>query len=162
MDDTTALVAVAFGGITLAATLIKDIFGGGTKLANKFHSLETNTNTAMTAHKEKFDAEIMKVRTDFLMRSETYEGNSRVGLEAITASIHTLREAALEQRAKMAEEYMRRDSFYKATDELKRDMKEKNDELKNDMKDGFERVEKTLGDMAQAIELSRKTRNQHA
>lgn len=170
MDAIGEYLVVGFSGLTLLGTFAKDIFGGSAKLANKFHDMKDATkleidklketySVEINNLKERYSAETSRIRTDFLQRSETYESNARVGNEAVVSNIHALREGLLEFRAKMAEEYMRNEHYNKATDELKRDFKEQKEELKSDMKDGFERVEKTLGEMTQAIELARKSRN---
>lgn len=168
MDNST--IAVILTGVGLVVVLVKDIFSGSSKLTAKFYEAKEATrlevdklketySVEINNLKERYSVEISRIRTDFLQRSETNESNSRVGNEAIVSNIHALREGLLEFRAKMAEEYMRNEHYNKATDELKRDFKEQKEELKSDMKDGFDRVEKTLGEMAQAIELARKSRN---
>lgn len=168
MDNST--IALIISGIGLLVVLAKDLFNGGNKLSARFTEMEkalteqirlmTSANAAeIVKFKDKHDGEIQRIRTDFLQRNETYEDNNRIGFEAITANIHALQLGFSEFRASMAENYMRRDSYYKATDELKRDMKDENIAVRKEMKDGFDRMERTLGEMAQANELARKSRN---
>lgn len=149
MEATTvAYIAVAFSGITMFVMIGEKIFGGGNKLAGAFHKLETRTTEQINA-----------VRNEFYLRTDEMSANYRVGVEAIKANIHELQIGLLEFRAKMAEDYMRRDSYHKATDEIKRDFKDANAEIKADMKDGFDRVEKTLGNLEQSIEAARRNGN---
>jgi uncharacterized coiled-coil DUF342 family protein len=55
----------------------------------------------------------------------------------------------------MAENYMRRDSYYKATDELKRDFNDRHNELKGDVHRGFEEMKEQMSHLAQSIEAGR-------
>lgn len=147
MEHSTIIALVALG-LTIAsslATLGEKLFGGGNKLASKFASLERNTTT-----------EINSLRMEFVTSRETSDANSRVGMDAITANIHRMELGLLEFRAKMAEDYMRRDSYYKASEELKRDFKEKHDDLKHEMHQGFADLKDQVGAVAQSIEAGRK------
>jgi hypothetical protein len=142
MDSST--IAIIFTGIGLVVMLVEKIFGGGNKLASAFSSLKESTTK-----------EITDLRLEFLQKIELRDNNARVGFEAVTANMHIIKEALLENRAQVAENYMRRDSYYKASDELKRDFKEKHDDLKDDMNKGFAALKDQLDAMAQAIELGR-------
>lgn len=135
-------------GVSIVISLMgfgEKLFGGGNKLAAKFAQLDKDKTAEVTA-----------LRLELLQKIETRDNNARVGFEAVTANMHIIKEALLENRAKMAEEYMRRDSYYKASEELKRDFKEKHDDLKDDMNKGFASVKDQLDAMAQAIEAGRK------
>ncbi len=145
MDNST--IAVIFTGIGLLVMLAEKIFGSGGKLTSKFATLEKETT-----------AEIHTLRMEFIEKSDRNNANSKVGFDAITANIHALQLGFSEFRATMAENYMRRDSFYKATDELKRDFSEKHNELKADVRQGFEETREQLDAMAQVIEANRKER----
>lgn len=150
MDNST--IAIIFTGIGLAVMLAEKLFGGGNKLAAKFASLEKETT-----------AEITTLRMEFVEKYDRNNSNSRVGFDAITANIHALQLGFSEFRAQMAENYMRRDSFYKATDELKKDFNEKHGDLKADVHRGFQDVKDQLDAMSQAIEAGRKsTSRSHA
>jgi hypothetical protein len=149
MDATT--IAIFLSSATFAFMIIEKTFGGGNKLANEFHKLDKRITNDVTS-----------LRNEFLQHIDLNNTNYRVGLDAITANIHALQLGLLEFRAKMAEDYMRRDSYHKASDELKRDFKEANQDLKTDMQDGLERIEKQLDAMAQAIEEGRKAQQQRA
>lgn len=143
MDNAT--IAVIFTGIGLAVMLAEKLFGGGNKLAAKFSALEKETTAAITA-----------MRFEFIEKNSTAASNSKVGFEAITANIHQLQLGFAEFRSFMAENYMRRDSYYKATDELKRDFNDKHSELKADVHRGFEEMKEQMSDLAQSIEAGRK------
>lgn len=144
MNEVIAWIAIVCSVVTLMVTVGKDLFGGGRKLSDNFHRLERET-----------EQKLQQQRNDFLMRSETNEDNQRVGMSAITSNIHALREGLLEFRAKMAEDYMRRDSYYKATDELKKDFKDRNDDLKLSMNTGFNAVYKRLDDITADMHVER-------
>jgi uncharacterized coiled-coil DUF342 family protein len=143
----TATIALIFTGISLAVVLGKDLFGGGSKLASKFAALEKETTSSINA-----------MRFEFIEKSSTAASNSKVGFEAITANIHALQLSSMEFRAMMAEQYMRRDSFYKATDELKRDFNDKHNDMKADMHRGFEEMKEQMNHLAQSIEEGRKSK----
>lgn len=143
--ETVSLLALGLTLITTIGVFVEKAFGGGNKLSNRFATHEKETLLAIT-----------KLQDAFYARCDTNNENHRVGFEAITANIHALQLGFLEFRAKMAEEYMRRDSYYKASEEIKADFKTKHDELKSDMKTAFARVEGTLSNMSQAIEAGRK------
>jgi uncharacterized coiled-coil DUF342 family protein len=146
MDSST--IALIFTGISLAVVLGKDLFGGGSKLASRFGALEKDTT-------EKYNA----LRFEFVEKNATAASNSKVGFEAITANIHSLQLGFSDFRAQMAENYMRRDSFYKATDDLKRDFNDKHSELKADVHRGFEEMKEQMNHLAQSIEEGRKTKS---
>lgn len=153
MEATTvAYLAAAISGLSVVYLMAKDIFGAGNSLASKFASYERAAELKFAS----IDNRLMQMRLDFQHDISEQVKQSRIGLEAITANIHQLREGLLEFRAKMAEDYMRRDSYYKAADEVKKDFKERNDELRKDMHENFDRIEKQLDDMTQAIEANRR------
>lgn len=153
MDATT--ISFCALGVTILMSLLgigEKLFGGGNLLANKFAKLkEENTKV-----KEDVAAQIATVRNDHQTKLDEYATNTRVGIDQIRTNIHLLEKAILESRLELAQQYMRRDSFYKATDELKRDFKDDNKEVKSEMHAGFERIEKQLDAMSQAIEAARK------
>ncbi len=142
-------IALLFSGIMCAFVVIEKLFGGGNKLANKFHEFSTKASEQITA-----------LRVEVFNKVELIDSNYRVGLDAITSNIHRMELGFMEMRAKLAEEYMRSESFHKATEELKRDFKDANREVKDDMKEGFDRVEKTLDALSQSVEAARKSSNQ--
>lgn len=159
----TATIAVIISGALFALTLAEKIFGSGNKLATKFSKLDKDTSDLTSALKldylNKFAAvatEANALRIEFLQKIEIRDNNSRVGFEAVTANMHIIKEAILENRAQMAEQYMRRDSYYKAAEDLKRDFKDKHDDLKHEMHAGFENLKDQIGAVAQSIELGRQ------
>lgn len=147
--ETVSLLALGLTVITTIGVLIEKAFGGGNRLSNRFATHEKETLLAIT-----------KLQDAFYARCDTNNENHRVGFEAMSANIHALQIGFLEFRAKMAEEYMKSDSYYKASEGIKQDFKSKNDELKSDMKEGFARLEKTLSDITQSIEAGRKATTQ--
>lgn len=135
---------------TFLYVIAKDLFYGGNALANRFAKL-----------KEETDNKLELARIDYQTRLDEYANNTRVVTNQILTNIALLEKGIMEFRLNMSENYMKRDSYYRASEELKRDYKEKNEELKSDMKEGFSRVERALSDMSQAIEAARKYNNVH-
>jgi hypothetical protein len=149
--DTIALLAL---GVSIVVSLLgfgEKLFGGGNKLAAKFAQLDKDKT-----------AEITDLRLEFIGKIEIRDNNARIGFEAVTANMHIIKEALLENRAQMAENYMRRDSYYKASEELKRDFKEKHDDLKHEVHQGFAELKDQIGAVAQSIEAGRKSSRNHA
>jgi hypothetical protein len=64
----------------------------------------------------------------------------------------------METRAITAETYMRRDSYYKAAEEFKRDVREAHDDLKKEMHNGFEQIRDQVNAVSMSIEENRKAR----
>lgn len=118
-------IAIAFSGITLLVLVGEKLFGGGNALAAKFHALDKETTAAIAA-----------ARTELLARVDLYEDNYKVGMDAVTANIHQLREGLLEFRAKMAEQYVAKGGL---------------DDIKADMRRGFEAVERRMGELQDMI-----------
>lgn len=118
-------IAIVLSCLTLLYTVGKDVFGGGNKLAGMFHKLDKDTSTAMSLLHDKLTS-----------RVDTHEDNVRIGIDAIKANNHEIREGMLRLRAETSEalhSYMRKDDFQALNAELKRDMKE-----------GFDRIERRL------------------
>lgn len=157
--ETIALIALAITIIGNLAVLGEKLFGGGNKLANKFAALELKHVSDIALIEATHTKELSTLRNEFMGRCELSDSNTRMGITTITNNIHLLEKGLLEFRAMMGENYMRRDSFYKAADEIKTNFKELNNATRDEMKSGFERVEKTLDELGQSIEANRKARN---
>jgi hypothetical protein len=117
-----AVIAVSLSAITLLVMVGEKLFGGGNRLAAMFAKLDKETT-----------AEMASLRADLTKRVDEYEGNYRVGLDAMRASIHAMQIGLLEFRAKMAEEYMHKGDYGTGVNEIK-----------NDMRAGFNRLEQRL------------------
>lgn len=113
-----ALIALIISGLALVANLGTAIFGSGRGLSDRF---------------AKTDASIAALREEIHEKQDRSENSVGDALRAMREHTHSIEKAALESRAIAAETYMRRDSYYKASEELKRDVNV-----------GFERVEKRL------------------
>lgn len=144
-SETISIIALIISGVGTIAVLIEKIFGGGNKLATQFHALDQKTTE-----------DISKLRNEIMLRIDNHGDNSRVGFDSIQSNMHALKDAILELRVKMAEEYMRIPSFDKAIDELRRGNKEAIADVKKDMDDGFLRITHQLDAMSIAIEAGRK------
>lgn len=154
MDHSTLTLIISL--VVLAYSIGKDLFGGGGKLTSKFAELDTKFATFDKAT----TAAITAMRFEFIEKNERNNSNSQVGFEAIKSNIGELKLAFAEFRAKNAEEmnkYMLKESFYKATDDLKRDFNDKHNDLKADVHRGFEETRAQLDAMAQSIEAGRQS-----
>lgn len=118
-------IALLISVLMFAVVALEKVFGGGNGLANRFHKLRDDTTK-----------DIADLRRDLTQRVDEYEDNYKVGLDAITANIHALQMAALEFRAKMAEEYVRQGGL---------------DHIEKRMSDGFEKVERRMGELQDMI-----------
>lgn len=106
------------------------IFGGGRGLSDRFGKLEKAIHSEIS--------ELRKEIGEKQSRSETNVGDA---LNGIRQRMHDLELAAERQRANGAETYMRRDSYYKASEELKKDMNA-----------GFDRLERRLDRVDEKID----------
>src|SRR4051812_16547665 len=113
--QTISFISLAVAVTMAVLGIAEKLWGGGNALASKFNKLERETSAA-----------IAMVRNEYQIKLDTYAENTRVATASIISNIHLLEKGILEFRLLMAEQYMRRDSFYKATDELKRDFKDAN------------------------------------
>lgn len=132
-----ALLVSALG---LLVIVLERTFGGGNGLANRFAGLketvkqeiaDVRREAAAEVAKARADAttEISSVRRDTAQRIDEYEGNYRVGLEAIKSNIHELQLAALKFRAEMAEGYIPKGGL---------------DDVRREMRDGLSKVDKAI------------------
>lgn len=125
MNEMLPYMAIAFSGITLLVMVGEKIFGGGNALAAKFHKLDKETTAAIAAVESKLTSKI-----------DEYEDNYKVGMDAITANIHQLREGLLEFRAKMAEQYVAKGGL---------------DDIKADVRRGFDDVNRRMSELQDMI-----------
>ncbi|MCK1684231.1 hypothetical protein IVA87_33805 [Bradyrhizobium sp. 147] len=121
-SSNVAIIAVIISAVTMLVMVGEKLFGGGNRLAAMFAKLDKDTATA-----------IEKLKTELTGRIDEYEGNYRVGLDAMRANIHAMQIGLLEFRAKMAEEYL-----------PKGDHGEGVRQIKSDMREGFNRLEQRL------------------
>ena len=125
-------VAILISGLTLLVLVAEKLFGGGNALANKFHTLEKETNASMAA-----------IHRELSGKLDAYEGASSVGFEAMKNSTHALQMGLLEFRAKIAEdlhEYIRKDDYNAGVSDVKREME-----------NGFRDVGERLGQLQDLI-----------
>lgn len=126
------ILASCFGGASLLIVVAEKLWGGGNALAAKFHTLDQTTTTARDKLREDLTRKIEALE----VKLENSKDNYSLGLDAVTANIHALREGLLELRAKMAEEYIAKGGL---------------DEMKADMRRGFEAVDKRMGELQDMI-----------
>lgn len=129
------LAALIIAAITLLINVGLHLFGGGRGLSDRFGKMERETA-----------AEITKLRAEIHEKQDRSENNVGDALRAMREHVHTIEKATLEFRALAAETYMRRDSYYKASDELKREVHDGLDKIEKRlerMEDKFDRKEAT-------------------
>lgn len=135
LSETATLAGIFLQTIGLAAVLFKLVWGGA------------------TSHQENIAA----TRNDFATRIEIQTTNFGNVIASVGDRIHQLELKAMEFRAIAAEMYMRRDSYYKAADEFKRDVKDAHDDLKHEMSTGFENLREQINAVSMSIEENRRT-----
>lgn len=107
---------------------------------------------AASAH----ESGITSVRTELVEKITTQHANFSGVIVSIGDRIHQLELKAMESRAIMGETYMRRDNYYKAAEEFKRDVKEAHDDLKQEMHAGFDELKEQITAVSMTIEENRK------
>lgn len=138
-------IGLAINTLGLAIVLFKLIWGSAASHHTQFSILERACGESITACRNEFFAKMEQQSSNF--------GNvvSNVG-----DRIHQLELKTMEARAIAAETYMRRDSYHKATDEFKRDVRDANTELKREMSAGFDDLRDQIGAVSMTIEENRK------
>lgn len=109
MDNST--IAILISGAGLVVIVAERLWGGGNGLAMRFSAL-----------KETVNGDIAKLRSEMTDRIDSYDGQVSTTVATLQANIHRMELAAMEFRAVSAETYMRRDNYYKAAEEMKRDV----------------------------------------
>jgi uncharacterized coiled-coil DUF342 family protein len=130
------LVTMALQTVGLGVVLFKLVWGGATS----HHETITASHNALLARIELQSSNIGNVTAN------------------ISDRIHQLELAAMETRAVTAETYMRRDSYQKAADEFKRDVRDAHDDLKQQMHAGFDELKEQITAVSMSIEENRKAR----
>lgn len=128
------LIALIIAGLTFAVNMGMNLFGGGRGLSTQFAALD-----------KSLTAEISLLRNEITEKQERSQSQVGDSMSAMRQHMHDLEKAMLTQRAESAETYMRRDSYYKASDELKREVNA-----------GFDKMEKRLERMEGKIDYDRK------
>jgi exonuclease VII large subunit len=129
-----AVAALIISLLTLAMNIGLAVFGGGRGLSDRFGAMAKSVT-----------ADIAELRKEVNEKQDRSENNVGDALRGMREHIHTIEKAVLEFRVLAAETFMRRDSYYKASDELKREVNS-----------GFEKMEKRLERMEGKIDYDRK------
>lgn len=139
------LGALGLQSAGLAIILFKLIWGGASSHQSQFATLEKSCGDSINA-----------VRNEFFAKLEMASSNVGNVVANIGNRIHDLELKAMEARAIAAETYMRRDSYHKATDEFKRDVRDAHNDLKQEMHAGFAELKDQIGAVSMSIEAGRK------
>ena len=126
--------------IMLGVTLFKFVWGSGAGLQAQFASI---TASSM--------AQVAQVRDEWQGKFDAHTANFGNVVANLNERIHAIELAAANMRADAAETYMRRDSYYKAADEFKRDVKEVHDDIKNEMNEGFLKLENQVAELTRLV-----------
>ena len=132
MSDASQYVALGVSVLTLVILIAEKIFGGGNALANKFHTLEKETNTAISDLRKEID-----------VRMDNYVQQSTVGFEAMRSGIAEMKMALLEFRATVSENlhsYIRKDEYSAGIGDVKRDVQ-----------NGFRSMDERIGQLQDLI-----------
>lgn len=132
-----------------AGLLVKLVWGSASSHHGQLSLLEKACGEGLTA-----------CRNEFLAKLEQQSTNIGNVVANISDRIHGVELKAMEARAIAAETYMRRDSYHKATDEFKRDVRDAHTELKQEMHAGFDEVKEQIGAVSMSIEENRKAQRQ--
>lgn len=147
MPDWVYAAALGVNTLSLLVVLGKLVWGGSQGLQAQFTML-----------KETCASEVLACRNDLLAKIELQSTNIGNVIANIGNRIHDLELKAMEARALAAETYMRRDSYHKATDDFKRDVRDAHNELKKEMHAGFDELKDQIGAVSMSIEAGRKDR----
>lgn len=124
-----AIAALCISGATFAFAVFDRVWGAGNRSA-----------TSEAALKSYVNEEVAALRKDVFLKHDHTEGNLGQAIVAMKDMLHQMQLDAVTFRAASAETYMRRDSYYKAMDELKRDVNSH-----------FDKLDKRLERMEEAI-----------
>lgn len=144
------LGALGLQSVGLAIILFKLVWGGAASHQSQFNVLERACSEGIAA-----------CRNEFLAKLELASSNVGNVVANIGNRIHDLELKAMEARAIAAETYMRRDSYHKATDEFKRDVRDAHADLKMEMHAGFGELKDQIGAVSMSIEENRKANRQN-
>lgn len=145
MPEWVYAAALGVNTLSLLIVLGKLVWGSSQGLQAQF-----------TLLKETCTGEIAACRNELLAKIEMQSTNIGNVVANIGNRIHDLELKAMEARALAAETYMRRDSYHKATDDFKRDVRDANTELKKEMHAGFNELKDQIGAVSMSIEANRK------
>lgn len=129
----------------LAIVLFKLVWGGATSQHIHLTTIRDSCNDSISASENRL-----------LVKIEAQSTNIGNVVANIGDRIHQLELKAMETRAVAAETYMRRDSYHKATDEFKRDVREAHLDLKKEMHAGFDELKDQINSVSMSIEAGRK------
>lgn len=127
MDHGT--LALVFSGGLLAVHIIDRIWGGASGLASKFAKLE----------KDLIES-IASLRKDLIEKHDNTSGNVGEAMRGLTQRMHELELGQAKFHAYIGENYMRRDSYYKAMEETK-----------TEMRTGFDKLGKQVDDIRKEV-----------
>lgn len=145
METIALFVGLAINTVGLAVVLFKMVWGGAASHQSQFNMLEKACSESLAA-----------VKNELLIRLETQSTNIGNVTANIGNRIHDIELKAMEARAVAAETYMRRDSYHKATDEFKRDVRDAHDDLKEQMQASFRELKDQIDTVSQSIEAGRR------
>lgn len=145
MPEWVYAAALGVNTLSLLVVLGKLVWGGSQGLQAQFALLKETCADSVTL-----------CRNDLLAKLELQSTNVGNVIANVGNRIHDLELKAMEARALAAETYMRRDSYHKATDDFKRDVRDANTELKKEMHAGFDELKDQIGAVSMSIEANRK------
>lgn len=127
-------------GLGLSVVLFKLVWGSGTNLQIQFAGIT----------KEFFEKQI-KQQDDWVGRFDVQTSNFGNVVANITGRLHEIELAAAKYRGDVAETYMRRESYYQASAELKRDVQTAHADLKKEVHDGFQKLETQVDELSKTV-----------
>ncbi len=149
VSEVGLFTGLAINTLGLAVVVFKLVWGSAAGHHAQFSILE-----------KAVSEEVRATRNDLLVKLELQSTNIGNVTANMSDRIHQLELKAMEFRAIAAETYMRRDSYHKATDDFKRDIREAHDDLKQEMDARFDEVKEQIGAVSMSIEENRRARRQ--
>jgi hypothetical protein len=132
--NTIAFCALAVAAINFGMAMFDRVWGSGNKVATSKATME-----------KYVDTEVEKLRGEVFLKHDNSAGNVGQALVSVKDIVHSMQLEAANFRTFVAETYMRRDSYYKASEDLKRDVNT-----------AFEKIDKRLERMEDTMAENRK------
>jgi hypothetical protein len=140
---TTELLIVAglvIQSVGLGVILFKLVWGSGTNLQQQFNTISS-----------AFSDRVLAIKDDWQVKFDGHTLAFGQTVQAIHDRFHQIELAAMKFQRDAAETYMRRESYYQASVELKRDVQAANADLKQEVHAGFEKLEKQIDELAKTV-----------
>ena len=138
--DYVALALLFLNTVSLAVVLFKLVWGSSADLQTQFATLGREITAGHS-----------NLRNEWQGKFDAHTSNFANVVSNLNDRVHAIELAAAKYRGDVAETYMRRDSYYRSTEEFKRDVRVAHDDLKKEMNEGFGKLETQVADLNRVI-----------